>query len=50
MRKNNNKLSDVCDELFYNENTSLKGSVGIKNLADALSMTDKEFEKYIKEL
>lgn len=50
MRKNKNKLSGICDELFYNQDTALKGSVGIKNLGEALSMSDEEFENYMKDL
>ena len=46
--KEKEKLSSVCDELFYNDN-NLKGSVGIKNLGKALSMTDEEFENYMKD-
>ena len=45
----NEDLADICDKLFYNDEGALKGSVGIKNLADILALSDSEFENHIDE-
>lgn len=47
MNKKKDNLAGVCDKLFYNNNSDLKGNIGIKNLADILSLSDKDFDEYI---
>jgi len=43
-------LEDICEEIFYNKEGKLAGSVGVKNLADTLKMTDSEFDEYLNDL
>ena len=50
MKKNKRNLSTICDELFYKEESNLKGNVGIKNLANTLALDDKAFDEYIDNL
>ena len=40
----------VINEIFYDKESNLAGSVGVKNLADTLKMTDKEFDEYLNDL
>ena len=50
MDKDDKNLGEICDEIFYDKESNLAGSVGVKNLADTLKMTDKEFEEYLNDL
>lgn len=50
MENKEQNLSDICDEIFYNNDGELAGSVGVKNLSDTLKMTDKELDEYLQDL
>ena len=45
-----NKLQEVCDKIFYKAGSDLTGNIGVKNLSNVMSMSDREFEDYLNDL